>query len=143
MISYVLDTSVVLKWYNQKDEKYVDKALSLLNDLKNERVNVIVPNLLMIELVNVFIKGKHLSADNIRELTSSFFSLPVINKEPTEGIISRIPEICYKYGLTAYDSLYLATAYEENCQLISADNKGHGKVIDGTVIMLEDYKSGR
>ncbi len=48
--------------------------------------------------------------------------------------------ISYTYNLTAYDSLYVATAQEENCQLISDDRKGHGKITDGTVLMLEDYK---
>lgn len=141
MITYVLDTSVVLKWYNRENEEYVEQALYLLNDLRNEKITIIVPNLLIVELVNVFIKGKHLSTEDVQKLTSSFFTLPIINKEPTEGIISQLPEISYKYGLTAYDSLYLATAQEENCQLISADSDGHGKVTDGTVMMLEDYKS--
>jgi len=140
MITYVLDTSVALKWYNREDEEHVEQALSILNDLKNEKITIIIPNLLIIELANVFIKGKNLSIKEFQELISSFFTLPLINKEPTEGIISELPEISHKYDLTAYDSLYLATAKEENCQLISDDNKGHGKITDGTVLMLENYK---
>lgn len=141
MITYVLDTSVVLKWYNREGEENVEQAISLLNDLRNEAVAIIIPNLLIVELVNVFIRGKNLQADDVAKLTSSFFSLPLISKEPTEGVISRLAEISYEYNLTAYDSLYVATAQEENCQLISADIKGHGKIKDGTVIMLEDYRS--
>ena|SRR5258708_28331481 len=141
MHTYVLDTSVILKWYNQKGEERVEQALTILDDLKNEKITIIIPNLLIIELINVFIKGKHLSVENIKELTTSFYTLPLINKEPTEGIVSQLPEISYKYDLSAYDSLFLATALEENCQLISSDSKGHGRVTDGTVIMLENYKS--
>ena len=141
MKTYVLDTSVVLKWYNQKNEDCVNEALAVLMDLKNEAISIIVPNLLIIELINVFIKGKHLSIEEIQELTSSFFNLPVINKEPSIGVISKLSELSYKYNITAYDSLYLALAYEEECQLISADAKGHGKVHDDSVIMLKDYKS--
>ncbi|OGK51492.1 hypothetical protein A2966_01390 [Candidatus Roizmanbacteria bacterium RIFCSPLOWO2_01_FULL_41_22] len=136
---YVLDTSVVIKWYNRKAEKHVNQALSILNDLKENKINIVIPSLLIVELVNVFIKGKQLKASVIQDLTTSFFSLPLIMKEPTSELISQIPAISHQYKLTAYDSLYIAQALNENCQLISGDAQGHGKVTDGTVLMLKDY----
>jgi predicted nucleic acid-binding protein len=91
--------------------------------------------------VNVFIKGKHLPTETTQELISSYFNLPItLNKEPTSGVFLRLPDICQEYGLTAYDALYVATALEEDCQLISDNIKGHGKITDGTIVMLENYK---
>lgn len=141
MKTYVLDTSVVLKWYNQEGEKEVEQALSLLDDLRKGTISIIVPNLLIIELANVLIKGKCLSVDDTKTLVTSFFSLPVINKEPNVEVMLRTADICKTWGLTAYDSLYVATAQAEECQLISADLNGHGKITDGTVVMLEHYRS--
>jgi len=141
MRTFVLDTSVVLKWYNRENEEHVEESLSVLNDLREEKIAVVVPNLLIIELLNVFIKGKNIGSQEASNLISSFFELPIVNKEPTPAVVSRIPGLCKKHNLTSYDSLYLATAIEEDCKLISDDIRGHGKIFDGTVLLLKDYKS--
>lgn len=44
-----------------------------------------------------------------------------------------------KYQIAAYDALFVATAKDTDCKLISDDSKAHGKIIDGTAIMLENY----
>jgi len=137
---YILDTSVVLKWFNTEGEQHTKKALQVLDDLKDQKISIVVPDLIIIELVNVFIKGKQLELKEIQRLITIFFALPLITKEPTESVLALVSDISYKYNLTAYDSLYVATAMEEGCQLISDDAKGHGKITDGTVVMLKDYK---
>lgn len=44
-----------------------------------------------------------------------------------------------QYNMTSYDAYFLALAQYEGCKLISDDQKAHGQIHDGSVIMLEDY----
>lgn len=137
---YVVDTSVVVKWFNQKDELEVEKSRKIYNELISNKITIIAPDLLEIELLNVLIKSKVLSVTDIKVVIKNFLSLPLIVKQPTQTILELTADIAHRYQITAYDALFLATAHEENCQLISDDAKGHGKVTDGTVIMLKHYK---
>ena len=44
-----------------------------------------------------------------------------------------------EYNMASYAAYFLALAQYEDCRLISDDQKAHGKITDGTVLMLEDY----
>ena len=70
-----------------------------------------------------------------------FFSLPLIIKETSQAILDQTADIMENYNIAAYDALFVATAKDADCKLISDDTKSHGKITDGTVIMLSDYKS--
>jgi predicted nucleic acid-binding protein len=76
----------------------------------------------------------------IKASIKNLFSLPFIIKEPTQAVIEQTAEIMEAYQITGYDALFVATAKDADCQLISDDIKGHGKVTDGSVLLLKDYK---
>lgn len=139
MQPFVLDTSVIVKWYNQKEEKHVLQAKQLLSDFQNNKIGIIVPDLVGIELLNVFLKGKILETNEIKILLGNFYSLPFTIKETTETMLTKTAEIAKDYQITSYDALFIALAQIEDCQLISDDIKAHGKISDNTVIMLQDY----
>ncbi len=140
---YVVDTSVVVKWFNQKDELEVEKSRKIYNELISNKSTIIVPDLLTIELLNVLIKSKALSSLDIKEIIKNLLSLPLIIKQPTLKVLELTTDIANYYKIAAYDALFVATAQTENCQLISNDTKGHGKITDGTVIMIENYNPKR
>lgn len=140
MSMFVIDTSVVVKWFNQDNELEVKKSGKIYNDLITNRISVVVPDLLQIELMNVLIKSKSLSVQDIKEDIVSFLSLPLIIKQSTQSVLELTAEIADSYNITAYDALFVATAKIENCQLISNDQRGHGKIEDGSVLMLGQYK---
>jgi len=91
--------------------------------------------------VNVLNKEKGMPSAAIKQSIKNLFSLPLLLKEPTPAIVEQTIEIMEKYRITAYDALFVATAKDADCQLLSADRKGHGKITDSTVVMLEDYHS--
>lgn len=139
MKKYILDTSVVVKWYNQEGKKRVIQATRILHDLKEAKIMIFVPELLKIELVNVFLMGKGLHPNEIRLLLANFFSLPIIIKESTEEVLHQTSIIAKDYSITAYDALFLALARIEECQLISDDIRAHGKIDNERVVMLTNY----
>lgn len=135
----VLDTSVVLKWFNQRDESNIKIARQIYNDLVSGKIEVMVPDILPVELLNVLIVGKKLPVKEVQRSIYSLFRLPMVMKEPTAALLSLTTEVANMYSITSYDALFVALAKDENCRLISDDNKAHGKVKDGTVIMLGQY----
>lgn len=139
MEKYILDTSVVVKWYNREGEKQVIRANRVLHDLKEGKIAIFVPELLKIELVNVFLKGKGLHPNEIKLLLANFFSLPITIKESTEEVLYQTSIIAHDYNITAYDALFLALARVEDCQLISDDVRAHGKINNERVVMLTNY----
>ena len=141
MDTYTVDTSVIIKWFNQENESKVEIAHKIYDDMLDGKIILFVPSLLAIELVNALKKGKKMSAPAIREVIKHLFSLPIIIKEPTQAILEQTAEIMEDYQIAAYDALFVATAKEEESKLVSDDVKSHGKITDGTVVMLEDYKS--
>ncbi len=52
MINYVLDTSVVIKWFSQKDEDDLKKALKIRETYVDKICSIIVPELLFYEMAN-------------------------------------------------------------------------------------------
>ncbi len=137
---YITDTSVIVKWFNQVDEDRVELSQKIYDDMIDDRITLIAPNLLTIELINVLATGKKLPQQEIKSNINNLLSLPILIKTPTQATLERTIKIIHHFSLAAYDALFLALAQEENCQLISDDTKGHGKIKDGSVIMLKDYK---
>ena len=141
MDTYTLDTSVIIKWFNQENESKVEIAHKIYEDMLDDKIILTAPSLLTIELVNALKKGKKMLAPAIKEIIKNLFSIPIIIKEPTQAVLEQTAEIMEIYQIAAYDALFVAAAKDSECQLISDDVKSHGKINDGSVVMLEDYKS--
>lgn len=140
MEAFVVDTSVIVKWYNETNESRTEQAHQIILDLKAERINIIIPDIAALELLNVLVKSKSLSINKVKSIIKHLFSLPIVIKEVSQTILEQTAEIMDIYQIAAYDALFVATAKDESCKLISDDTKAHGKITDGTVIMLKDYK---
>ncbi len=139
-MNYVVDTSVVLKWFHKNGELHLKEAGQILDDLRFGRINISIPDILPLELLNALIKGKGLSTDEIRETLNDLFEMPIKIIEVSLPILEESSKLMLKYNLASYDAYFLALAKYEDCKLISDDQKAHGKVKDGTVIMLGQYK---
>lgn len=140
MNKFILDTSVIIKWINQKNEKNVKQALKIYDDLINEKIIIILPDFALIEITNGLQIGKEISSDDTTKALHAIYLLPLIIKELTESIIVNTSHLAQQYDITIYDALFVSLAQMENCQLISDDIKAHGKIHDGTVLMLSNYK---
>lgn len=141
METFVIDTSVIIKWYNQNNESHTEQARQILLDLKAEKIGIIIPNIAAVELLNVLVKSKSLSINEAKIIMEHFFSLPIVIKEPSQAILEQTADIMETYNIVAYDALFVATAKDMNCKIISDDTKSHGIITDGTVIMLGQYQA--
>lgn len=137
-MKYVIDASVVVKWYNQEEEKYVDQALQVFEDFKNGKIFLISPDILYYEFLNALIVGKKIPHEKVQKFFKNLYQLSLV-VEVKKAIFLKACRIAEKHEITIYDAVYAALAKKEKCKLISANPRHHGRIKDGTVVDLKDY----
>ena len=140
MPTYILDTTVVVQWFHHAEELHVLQAQKIWEDLSARNITVVLPDILFLELLNAFIKGKGSSPDRSYSILKELYDSPVTITEVTLPVLEIAAALMHQYNLASYDAYFLALAQVEDCKLISDDQKAHGQVKDGTVIMLKDYR---
>jgi predicted nucleic acid-binding protein len=118
----VIDASVVLKWY-LADEKYSQKALSLLEKYLSNELDILAPSLLEYELINGVVIAQRrgrIRKEKILTAIDGFVSLE-INLKSLQFYYPRVLHYCEVYKCSAYDASYLALSDEEGISLITAD----------------------
>lgn len=139
MVTYVLDTSVVVQWFEESSEPHIKKARKLLVDLQDGKINILMPNIVALELLNAILVGKKSSLEYANLAVKKLYQIPVTIIETSLPLLTEAAKLMDEYKLTSYDAYFLALARYEGCKLISDDQKAHGKITDETVLMLEDY----
>lgn len=138
-MNYVVDTSVTIQWFHRRGELHPREAGRILDDLKAGRVAISIPDMLPLELLNVFIKGKGLSVEEANTTLKDLFEMPIKIIGISLPVLDIAAKLMGQYNLASYDAYFLALAKYEDCKLISDDQKAHGRINDGDVLMLEDY----
>ena len=139
MPTYVVDTSVALQWFNKSGELHPKEALKLLDDFRTGKIEILIPDILPLELLNALIKGKGLSQEETNTTLKELLKMPIKIVSISLPVLAETSKIMAEYNMAAYDAYFLALAQVENCQLVSADQKAHGQIADGSVVMLKDY----
>ncbi len=106
-MTIIVDTSVVLKWVLQEGDSETARSLLLTETLA-------APDLLMIECANVlWIKVPRglLPRDLARGALAAISAAPVALL-PTSRYVTAAQSIAFDIDQTAYDSLYLAAAWQ-------------------------------
>lgn len=120
--TYVLDTSVAVKWFANEGGAEQAKADQLLNALDKGECILKAPELLLFEVANALtISHKFPSAKVIDSLT--FLRKLKIEVELLNwSTLMKAVEIASACGATIYDSYFLAVALGSNSVLITADH---------------------
>src|SRR3989338_10811173 len=99
MNAFVLDTSVVIKWFTYANEADIFQAKKLLLDIQCGKIIVLAPVLLLTELANVFLLSKKLITLKIKTaieiVDNSQISIAAVNKE----IIVSAVTLANKHGI--------------------------------------------
>ena len=125
---YVLDASVVLKWFLQ--EKDTESALNLKQKYLARYYNLAFPDLILYELPNALRYNKSFSAHTAYEAIENLISLGVDIVVPTTSMIRNALEIAYKKNITFYDAAYVSLAQGLGYDFITADEKLYRRIKD-------------
>ena len=125
----VIDSSVALKWWLD-DEEFIDKARSLLDDIVDEKIEIVVPELWFYEIangINTAAKRERISNDMALDFLEELQSLnpTIVSVVP---LISKAYKEAVKYTCAIYDIVYMIIAESESISLITADERFFDRV---------------
>lgn len=138
MKSSVIDSSVIVKWVNQIDEKFLDRADKLLRDAQAGSVALFAPELSKYEIGNALLKKK-LEIPLAYETLGTVSLLPITFIPESENLAKETYRIAQQIGVTYYDASFIALAKQEKATLITDNPKHQGKTTEIEVIPLADY----
>ncbi len=136
----VVDSSVIVKWLSSQDEKFIPQANKILQDAKEEKIEIYTSELAKYEVGNTLLTGKNLNPAQAYISLGIIYSLPLHFVAETEVSSKQTYEAGYKGTLTYYDAAFITVAKQYNATLITDNIKHQGKTKEVKVIALKDYK---
>ncbi len=129
MKNFVVDASVVLKWY-LPDEQGVSQALSLLADLVEGASTLHAPNLIDYEFVNaMWVAGKmgRIAVEDRDAAVNNFLNTEITKADMGE-LFESLLKHATEYNRSCYDASYLALSEIVGAPLVTADKKLYNAV---------------
>src|SRR5258708_39943353 len=139
MKTFVIDTSVIVKWINTNKEENTEKADAILEDVKNGQAELLTPELAKYELGNVLLKGKQLTPKEAYISLGTIYSLPITFVEESEELAKQTYSLAFNHGVTYYDAAFMSLAKQYNATLVTYNIKHQGKATDITIKSLAEY----
>jgi predicted nucleic acid-binding protein len=127
MSRYVVDASVVIKWF--LPEECSDEAKRLLDGSHT----LLVPDLMFSEVGNILWKRVRREEITETEAQETLLALGTLSLavHPSWPLVLLALEIGIQTQRTVYDSLYLALAVRESAALMTADEKFYSAIHAG------------
>jgi len=120
---YVLDTSVVIKWFSVRGESDLPNALQLRDELYAGKCSVTVPDLLFYEIANALRYNPNFTGEDVQDALLSLANMDLLVRRFDSLVSGKTLELAYRFGITVYDACFLALAKTEEMNLVTADYK--------------------
>jgi predicted nucleic acid-binding protein len=133
---YVLDASVVIKWFSE--EEYTDRAVKLRDDFFKGDTELVVPDLLLYEVSNALRYNPNFGETDVSEAVGSLFDIGINIIVPSREVINLAINLAFDHKITIYDAFYVALAKEIDFLLITADKKLYQKIKDMSFVKYID-----
>jgi len=139
--TFIVDSSVIVKWLSQQNEDHLKQADAILQDVKQGKVEIITSELAKYEIGNALLIGKKLSVSKMQEALIHFYSLPIrfIKDTFEQSLITS--QIMDKTVITYYDASFVSLTKMLNATLVTSNPKHQAKAKGVKVMALKDYKS--
>ena len=140
MSLYVVDASVAVKLY--VPEVHSDRAIRFFSD----EHELIVPEFMLAECANIVWKKSallgELTEDESKTIINALQELP-LGYYYTSGLLVDALQIALTTKRAVYDSLYLALAVSQDCQLMTDDRKLYKSLqstsLEKFLTLIENY----
>jgi predicted nucleic acid-binding protein len=133
----VLDASVVLRWFGDREEANGTQAMALRAEYEAGDLTVTVPPLLGLEVVNMAGRRWGWAESSLLELVAGIGALGFDWREPGLDNVARWTAA----GLSAYDAAYVALA-EEIRTVVVTDDRTMADAAPRVVRRLSTWLSG-
>lgn len=132
---YVVDASVIVKWFLHQQEADRDRALALRDLHISGRSTIYIPQLAFLEVLNAIRFSTKADEEDGETALETLQDLNLETKTADVNLLRKANAIAWAYKITIYDALYVALAEQVGYPLITADEvmvkklKGHSIVI--------------
>src|SRR5665647_1462764 len=106
----VVDASIAVKWFNVKDENNVDLALEIQKQKTGNEIEITVPDLFFLEIVNAFLTKSFFSRQDVLVIEEALDKMNLVIAFPDHLALKNAINIAYENDLTIYDAIYVETA---------------------------------
>lgn len=139
MDNVVVDSSVIIKWLNTKDEENIAEAEKVLKDAQAGKIQLFAPEIFRYEIGNALLSKKLKQAEAFDTLGTAY-DLPVTAVGEVKELAFESYKLAQTYDITYYDASFVSLAKQTNAALVTANPKHQAKVKDVKVVPLKDYK---
>ena len=132
---YVVDASIIVKWFFHHEEADRDRALALRDLHISGRSIIYIPRLALLEVLNAIRFSPKADEEAGETALEALQDLNLETKLEDVNLLRKANAIGWAYKITIYDGLYVALAEQVGYPLITADEvmvkkfKGHTIVI--------------
>ncbi len=120
--SYVVDASVVAKWFNRGEAN--EREATLLRDAWiDRRTELFAPSLLLFEVANAIWKNPNVDRKTARSLTRLAVRISPSLLNPKEEVAEQAMRLARAQKITFYDAVYPAISKSLSFPLITADRE--------------------
>ena len=132
---YVVDASVLVKWFLHEKEAERDRALALRDLHISGQSTIFIPQLALLEVLNAIRFSPKADEDDGAAALEVLYDLHLETKAPDVDLLRKANAIAWAYKITIYDALYVALGEQVGYPLITADEvmvkklKGHSIVV--------------
>lgn len=122
-MKYIVDTSIAVKLVLPEADSL--KAISLFDDFAQSTHDLFAPDLFPTEVANVLTMAERSGKLQSGEALAGFWNIMRISPtlHTATPLLPRAIEIAQQFRQSVYDSLYVALAEREGCELVTADDK--------------------
>jgi predicted nucleic acid-binding protein len=137
---YILDSSVIIKWFSHLDEENVEQASVLLDLFGEDMVKISIPDLSVYEVGNALKHNKNFSAEEVKNIMDRLMDMGLDIIEVAKDLIRRAVDIAYEEDITVYDAIFISIADHLMIPLVTADDRQYTAANKGNIIQLKDIR---
>jgi len=136
----VLDASVGVKWFSAKDEGGLSQALTIRDEHVAGDILIVVPDLFYYEVANALTHKKSIPVKEIQSALSDLFALGLKTVAVGTALLTASTTLSRQFGITIYDSCYVALGQETASPLVTANPRHQGKSFGCKVISIQEWR---
>ena len=133
--AYVIDASVLVKWFLFENEPNREGALDLRDRHIAGRSTIIIPDFALLEVLNAIRFSPKGDEEDGETALEALHDLHLDVRLANVDVLRKANAIAWAYKITIYDALYVGLAEQVGYPLITADDvmvkklKGHSIVV--------------
>jgi predicted nucleic acid-binding protein len=137
---YILDSSVIIKWFSHLDEDDVEQASMLLDLLGENMAEISIPDLSIYEVGNALKHNKNFTPEEVKNIIGRLMDMGLDVVEVTKDLISKAIGIAYEEDITVYDAIFISIADHLMTPLVTADDRQYKAAKKGNIIRLNNIR---